>query len=103
MEDKKNQETPHPAKGNEIGTRAGHIESGRWIFSSSALGSPLRLLMHVCLARLLQPAAFGILGLATSTAISLCGLSTLGLDVGVNRFAAENYRRDPPAGRNYAV
>jgi O-antigen/teichoic acid export membrane protein len=103
MEDIKNQETPPLAKGNEINNRSSHTESGRWIFSSTALGSPIRLLMHVCLARLLQPAAFGILGLATSTAISLCGLSTLGLDVGVNRFTAENYRRDPPAGRNYAV
>jgi O-antigen/teichoic acid export membrane protein len=103
MEDQQIEKTPSPAKGNEIAPRSSHTESGRWIFSSSALSGPVRLIMHVLLARLLQPVAFGLLGLANSTAVSLCGLSTFGLDVAANRFTAENYRRDVPMGRYYAI
>jgi O-antigen/teichoic acid export membrane protein len=103
MENQPTDETPSPAKGNEIAPRPSHTESGLWIFTSSVFSGPIRLLMHVLLARLLQPVAFGLLGLANSTAVSLCGLSTMGLDVAANRYSAENYRRDASRGRYYAI
>jgi O-antigen/teichoic acid export membrane protein len=97
------EEKPSAAQTPEIGQRPSRIEAGRWMLSSTVLAGPIRLAMRVILARILQPVSFGLLCLANSTAISLCGITNIGLDTAVNRYTAENYRRDTPLGRYYAA
>jgi O-antigen/teichoic acid export membrane protein len=83
--------------------RPSRIDAGRWILTSALLAGPIRLGLRVLLARILQPVAFGLLSLANSTAISFCGIAGLGLDTAINRYTAENYRRDTPLGRSHAI
>lgn len=64
---------------------------------------PLQLLANVLLAHALGPTGLGELGLANSAAVTLSGITGMGLGDALNRFLAEHFRKDPTRGTTVGV
>jgi O-antigen/teichoic acid export membrane protein len=76
--------------------------SGKWVFAGTFLSKPIQLVTNVFLARLLGPASFGVLGLATALAVTLSLVAGLGLGDAACKYVAEYYRRDRLQGTRLA-
>jgi len=72
------------------------------MFAGTVLSKPIQLLTNVILARVLGPSNYGVMGLATSLAVSLSLVASLGLGDAMTKFVAEYYRRDEERGSRYA-
>lgn len=72
------------------------------MFGGTVLSKPIQLFSNVVLARLLGPANYGVMGLATSLAVTLSLVTSLGLGDAMTRFVAEHSRRDPVRAAKYA-
>ncbi len=83
-------------------TRPSIAESSKWVFSGTLLSKPIQLATNVLLARLLGPAGFGVLGLATSMAVTLSLVAGLGLGDASYKYVAEYYRADKVRGAHMA-
>lgn len=88
-----------PLEPRDVRSRPSCIRSSRWVTIGTLVCRPLQFCFNVSLARILGPAALGLLNLAQSTASSLAGIAQIGLDGAANKFTAEFYRRDPSMGR----
>lgn len=89
----------------EVGStlRPSIATSGKWVFAGTFLSKPIQLVTNVFLARLLGPASFGVLGLATSMAVTLSLIAGLGLGDASYKYVAEFYRRDRSQGTRLAA
>ncbi len=76
--------------------------SSKWVFAGTVVTRPLQLFTNVLLARMLGPANYGVMGLATSLAVTLALLTSLGFGDAMTKFVAEYYRRDEERGAHYA-
>lgn len=83
-------------------TRLNITKAGQWVFAGTILSKPIQLGTNVLLARLLGPPSFGLLGFATSMAITLYLISGLGLTDAVSKYVAEFYGRNREQGARYA-
>lgn len=77
--------------------------SSKWVFAGTVLSKPIQLVTSVFLARLLGPANFGVLGLATSLAVTLSLIAGLGLGDASYKYVAEYYNRDRSQGTRLAA
>src|ERR1051325_7579181 len=76
--------------------------SSKWVFAGTVVTRPLQLFTNVLLARMLGPANYGVMGLATSFAVTLALLTSIGFGDAMTKFVAEHYRRDEERGAHYA-
>jgi len=83
-------------------TRPSIAESSKWVFAGTFLSKPIQLATNVFLARLLGPASFGVLGLATSLAVTLSLIAGMGLGDASYKYVAEYYRSDKVRGARMA-
>jgi O-antigen/teichoic acid export membrane protein len=83
-------------------TRPSITKSGRWVFAGTLLSKPVQLFTNVILARLLGPENYGVMGLATSMAVTLALIASFGLGEAMTKFVAEHYQRDEERGVRYA-
>lgn len=72
------------------------------MFAGTVLSKPIQLFTNVILARVLGPSNYGVMGLATSLAVTLSLVASLGLGDAIAKFVAEYYRRDEERGSRYA-
>src|SRR5437660_11534687 len=83
-------------------TRPSITKSGRWVFAGTLLSKPVQLFTNVILARLLGPENYGVMGLATSMAVTLALIASFGLGDALTKFVAEHYQRDEERGVRYS-
>src|SRR5258705_3808555 len=83
-------------------TRPSITNSSKWVFAGTFLSKPIQLLTNVFLARILGPASFGMMGLATSLAVTLSVIAGLGLGDASYKYVAEFYRADRTQGTRLA-
>ena len=83
-------------------TRPSIAESSKWVFAGTLLSKPIQLATNVLLARLLGPSSFGLLGLATSMAVTLSLIAGMGLGDSSYKYVAEYYRSDKVQGARMA-
>ncbi len=84
-------------------TRPSIAESSKWVLTGTLLSKPILLVTNVLLARLLGPANFGVLGLATSMAVTLSLIASIGLGDASYKYVAEYYRSDKARGARMAA
>jgi len=70
--------------------------------AGTILSKPVQLFTIVMFARILGPERFGLVGLATSSAITLYGIANLGLAEAANKFVAEYYTGDTEKAARYS-
>lgn len=83
-------------------SRPSIASSSKWVFAGTVVTRPLQLFTNVLLARLLGPANYGVMGLATSLAVTLALLTSFGFGDAMTKFVAEYYQRDKQKGALYA-
>lgn len=76
--------------------------SSKWVLAGTIFSKPIQLFTNVLVARLLGPASFGVLGLATSLAVTLSLIAGLGFGDSINKFLAEYYQKDRTKGARFA-
>jgi len=76
-------------------------KSSRWVLAGTILSKPVQMVTVVMFARMLGPERFGLVGLVTSTAITLYGIVNLGLAEATNKFVAEYYVGDTEKAARY--
>ena len=77
-------------------------KSSGWVFAGTIVSKPIQLFTNVIFARLLGPADYGVMGLATSMAVTLSLIASLGFGDAMTKFVAEHYRRDQERGARYS-
>jgi O-antigen/teichoic acid export membrane protein len=96
-------QTPQPELSPPLSAvRPSIVNSSKWVFAGTFLAKPIQLITNVFLARLLGPASFGVLGLATSMAVTLSLIAGLGLGDASYKYVAEYYSRDRSQGTRLA-
>lgn len=75
--------------------------SSRWVLAGTILSKPVQLFTVVMFARMLGAERFGLVGLVTTTAITLYGIVNLGLAEAANKFVAEYYLGDTEKAARY--
>lgn len=83
---------------SDLSVRPSIAQSSKWVLTGTILSKPVQVATNVLLARVLGPAGFGLLGLANTTALTLGGIASLGLNDAASKFIAEHFRRDRPKG-----
>ena len=77
--------------------------SSKWVLAGTFLSKPIQLATNVFLGRILGPAGFGVMGLATSMAVTLSLIAGLGLGDAAYKYVAEFYRADRTQGTRLAA
>lgn len=76
--------------------------SSKWVLAGTVLSKPIQLFTNILVARLLGPASFGVLGLASSFAVTLSLVASLGLGDAIYKYLGEYYRTDRARGTQLA-
>ena len=103
LADKPNSLTASAVDDGYIPNRPSIAASSKWVFAGTFLSKPIQLLTNVFLARMLGPASFGVMGLATSLAVTLSLVAGLGLGDASYKYVAEYYRSDREQGTRLAA
>lgn len=77
-------------------------KSSKWVLFGTIFSKPVQLFTSILIARLLGPASFGVVGLASSLAVTLSLIAGLGLGDGINKYLAEYYKKDQTRGAQFA-
>jgi O-antigen/teichoic acid export membrane protein len=77
-------------------------KSSNWVVAGIVLSKPIQLFTNILVARSLGPASFGLVGLASSLAVTLSMISALGFGDAINKYLAEFYQKDRPRGSRFA-
>jgi O-antigen/teichoic acid export membrane protein len=83
-------------------TRPSITNSSKWVLAGTLLSKPVQLFTIIMLARLLGPASFGVFGLASSLAVTLSLIASLGLGDAISKYVAEYYLKDQSRGARFA-
>lgn len=76
--------------------------SSKWVLAGTIFSKPIQLFTNILVARLLGPASFGVLGLASSLAVTLSLVASLGLGDAIYKYLGEYYRTDRTRGTQLA-
>src|SRR6185503_16827992 len=76
--------------------------SSKWVLAGTILSKPIQLFTNILVARLLGPASFGVLGLASSLAVTLSLIASLGFGDAIYKYLGEYYRTDRTRGTQLA-
>ena len=77
-------------------------KSSKWVLAGTVFSKPVQLFTNILVARLLGPASFGVLGLASSLAVTLSLVASLGLGDAIYKYLGEYYRTDRARGTQLA-
>src|SRR5207249_4695704 len=90
------------AEDRHLEQRPSITKSSKWVLAGTIFSKPILLITNNLVARLLGPASFGVLGLASSLAVTLSLIAGLGLGDAINKYLAEYYQRDRTKGARFA-
>ena len=77
-------------------------KSSKWVLAGTLFSKPIQLFTNILVARLLGPASFGVLGLASSLAVTLSLVASLGFGDAIYKYLGEYYRTDRARGMQLA-
>jgi O-antigen/teichoic acid export membrane protein len=77
-------------------------KSSKWVLAGTVSSRTIQLFTNILVARLLGPASFGLVGLASSLALTVSMFAALGFGEAINKYLAEFYLRDSRKGSRFA-